>query len=264
MSKQMAEKQQTEMAEYGAFEEFANAGMEEVGGIEDLAVPYISILQALSPQVKKADGAYIEGAAEGMIYNNVTKDVMDGDEGITVIPCFYTKSKVEWNLREEGGGLVAVHPWNADIPTTKDDRGRNITENNTQIVDTRTFFVVQITKDGVAPAVINFTSTQAKKARQWNSLINSIQLEGTNGKYTPPMFSSIYKLTTVPESNKKGSWFGWSIERIGFVDPKSAEFQAAKKLYQDAKAGMVQAQMEEEPAPSGNAADTFDDDDIAF
>jgi hypothetical protein len=31
------------------------------------------------------------------------------------------------------------------------------------------------------------------------------------------MFSHIYKLTSTQESNEKGTWYGWAIEREGMV-----------------------------------------------
>jgi hypothetical protein len=64
------------------------------------------------------------------------------------------------------------------------------------------------------------TSTQLKKARSWLNMATNIKLNGPNGQYVPPLFSHKYLLTTVPESNTKGSWIGWHIE-LGpmVVDP---------------------------------------------
>jgi hypothetical protein len=68
-------------------------------------------------------------------------------------------------------------------------------------------------------------------------------MNGKNGPYTPPMYSQIYRLTTVPESNDKGKWFGWEIERVGPVD-RADIYQAAKNFAQQINAGEVKVKHE--------------------
>ena len=88
-----------------AFEEFAGAGLEEVT-TEDLAIPFLRILAQLSPQVNKRDGAYVEGAEAGMIYNTVSNEAYDGEKGVLVVPCYYNRRFIEWQPRSSGGGYV--------------------------------------------------------------------------------------------------------------------------------------------------------------
>ena len=58
----------------------------------------------------------------------------------------------------------------------------------------------------------------------------SIKVKSTTGKvFTPPSYSHKYKLTTVPESNDLGQWFGWSIELMGVLTEEDMF------LYQEAK-----------------------------
>ena len=76
------------------FESFEGTGFEEVT-TDDLAIPFIRILAQLSPQVNKRDGAYVEGAEAGHIYNTVQNEVYDGTQGISVIPCYYSRKYVE-------------------------------------------------------------------------------------------------------------------------------------------------------------------------
>ena len=47
-----------------AFAEDAGFGFEEVTS-SDLQIPFLRIIQALSPQLKKSDAAFIEGAGAG-------------------------------------------------------------------------------------------------------------------------------------------------------------------------------------------------------
>ena len=62
-------------------------------------------------------------------------------------------------------------------------------------------------------ALISMKSTQLKVSRNWNSMMNSITLTGKNGLFTPPSYSHVYKLKSVQQSNDKGTWFGWTIDK---------------------------------------------------
>ena len=89
----VAKRNQGEVVAFDAssvLEEFAGEGLEEVTA-EDLAIPFLRVLAQLSPQVNKRDGAYVEGAEAGMIYNTVANEAYDGEKGILVIPCHYNR-----------------------------------------------------------------------------------------------------------------------------------------------------------------------------
>ena len=60
----------------------------------------------MSPQLNKNSGNYIEGASAGDLINTVSGEVYDGEKGISVVPCAYSKKYIEWIPREKGGGLV--------------------------------------------------------------------------------------------------------------------------------------------------------------
>jgi hypothetical protein len=49
-------------------------GLENIT-IEDIAIPRIELIQALSPARIKSDPAYIEGADEGQLFNSVTREL---------------------------------------------------------------------------------------------------------------------------------------------------------------------------------------------
>ena len=101
------------------FEEFGSLGFEETR-TEDMAVPFLRILAQLSPQVNKREGAYVEGAEAGMIFNTVSNKVYDGEKGVQVIPCYYNRRFVEWAPREKGGGYFgSYHPDDPMIVTGK-------------------------------------------------------------------------------------------------------------------------------------------------
>jgi hypothetical protein len=241
---------------------------------EDFAIPFLQVLQGLSPQVKRSDGAYIEGAAEGMVFNTVTRAVVDTEkQQLIVVPCAYRHSYVEWRVREKGGGFVAEHELPPG-PTTRDDKGRDILPNGNQLNDTRTFYVLVVDGAGSTPAVLSMTSTQIRKAKQWYMQQNMLRLNGPNGPYTPPMFASKWSVTTVPESNEKGSWYGWKFEHVGYMTAEDAAlYRDAREFHKSVKAGAVSADMSrsdgERPvstqaAQASGGNQEADDDEIPF
>jgi hypothetical protein len=54
--------------------------------------------------------------------------------------------------------------------------------------------------------------SQLKKSRRWNTMMNQLRVPAANGTtFNPAMFYRSYHITTVPERNDQGSWFGWHI-----------------------------------------------------
>lgn len=227
--------------------EDAGGGFEEADATA-FAIPFLQILQSGSPQCKKSDGAYIKGAEEGMLYNTVTKELISGEEGVTVIPCHYTQRFVEWTPRELGGGFVAEHL--ASDPcvnqTHKDDKNRDTLPNGNTLVDTRNHYVLILDKEGnLSPALISMSMTQMKVSRQWMSKMQGIKIKTPDGKFVvAPMNSRMYQITTVPQSNDQGSWFIYNVELVGLVtDP--AYYKAAAEFRNAIRGGAVTAKHEE-------------------
>jgi len=197
-------------------------------GRQDLAVPFLAVLQANSPQCMRGHEEHVKDAEQGMFYNTVTKALYDGEAGITFVPVQYWRTYVEWKLREAGGGFVADHGLAKGEAllgtTTKDDKGRDILPNGNQLVNTAQYIalVADATEEGVtwSPTIISFTSTQLKKSRQMNTLIKGVVRKSSDGKreISVPMLAQVYQATTAAESNDKGSWYGWDIKSAGLLE----------------------------------------------
>jgi hypothetical protein len=217
----------------------AGSGFEGMG-TQDLSIPFLIVLQANSPQVKRGD-QQIKDAKEGDILNTITNQLYH-DEGIYVIPCGYQKAYVEWRPRESGGGFVQQHLTEAILThTKKSDNNRDVLPNGNLIVTTAYHYVLLIDPVSLdyAQAVIAMTSTQLKKSRKWNSYMLSLKMTAKDGsKFTPPMFSHIYHVTTVAENNELGSWSGWHVElHEPVVNP--GLYAAAREFAVSIKAGKV-------------------------
>jgi hypothetical protein len=223
------------------FEEDAAKGLGKLGQ-EDLALPFLKILGQLSPEVNKRDGKYVEGAEPGMIFNSVSGELYDGMKGITVVPCFYKLEYIEWKDRGEGsGGPVQIHDSSSDImsQTKTDANYKDRLPNGNYVEKTASHFVL-ITNPTAATALISMKSTQLKISRKWNSMMAGIKMKGKNGMFTPASFSHEYRLRTVQQSNDKGTWFGWEVQKIGPVS-NTELYQQAKAFAESISKGDVKA-----------------------
>lgn len=260
MAKDVAVKKENVVALHGGFAQAAGIGFEEITA-QDLSVPFLRILAQLSPQVNKRDGAYVQGAEAGMIFNTVANEVYDGEKGIEVVPCYYSRRLVEWRPRDQGGGYVGSYT--ADDPiakrATKDDRGNDVLPNGNLLTNTAQFFVLLLHPElGPQRCLITMTSTQLKKARKWLTQMQSLTGRDPNGKlYTMPMMSNVYTLRTVEERNDKGSWFGWEVSRARALDESKQEdvelFELGYAFAQSVRAGDVK--VKEEPEHGGQVMD---------
>ena len=236
---QVAERKKTDVALTGMFEADANTGFGNMD-TDDYALPFLRVLGQLSPECNKRDAKYIDGAEPGMIFNTVTKQLYDGENGVNIIPCYYKREYVEWSDRGEGTSApIAIHSVESGIikDTTRDAGYKDRLPNGNYLENTASYFV---TIDDGTSALISMKSTQLKVSRSWNSMMNSIKLKGKNGMFTPAMYSHVYNLKTVQQSNDKGTWFGWSIEKVGPVQDKDL-YEAAKSFASSVNKGDVTA-----------------------
>ena len=176
MAKEVAKKKSTNIVEFDQELLLADsgAGLEGMTS-EDFMIPRITILQQMSPAVNKRDGAYVEGADPGHILDNVARQAVDGEVGITVVPVSYRRSHIEW--KKDRGGFVRDH--------------------------------------GSDPGSMSKSQLKkARRWNSMISKLQVPHPTDETKKFSPAMFWNAYKLTTVPEENDQGSWFNWDIEMM--------------------------------------------------
>jgi hypothetical protein len=245
----------TALAIMGELEQDAGVGFDGMTQ-DDYALPFLRLLTNTSPEVGEVDGAL-----PGMIFNSVTGELYDGKKGIAVIPCAYLRQYIEWAPRGQGSGApIHIYPATSDILSkTHKEPGDNkdYLDNGNYIENTANYYVMVIGASGFPePALITMKSTQLKKSRKWNSMMQSVKMPGKSGLFTPPMYSQMYLLTTTAESNDKGKWFGWEVARTGPVE-SSPVYAAAKKFAQSIGAGDVKVKHEGEMSAPDNGAAPF-------
>jgi hypothetical protein len=213
-------------------------GAENVGA-EDVIIPRIELVQALSPARKKNDPAYIEGAEEGMLFNNVTRDLY-GPE-VVLVPVYYAKQYLVWKDRKQGGGTNGFRgAFNSKPEAEAAIIG--LGEDGLEIVDTAQHFVL-VHHDGKwSEAVLSMAKSKMKVSKRWNSLM---RLTDTDS------FSRAYKLSAVVETNARNEqYYNYGISAMGFVSKDV--YERGEKLYEVISKGGVKVNTDFDDSAAGN------------
>lgn len=222
------------------FEQDAGAGTSDMSA-GDLAMPFLTILQKMSPQVDDTSPKYIDGARAGMILNTLTGELYDGKVGIEGIVCGYQKLVTKWGPRESGGGFKGHLIEDSDVyrTSTINDKNKRIASDGDLLIDTAYYFIIAKPQTAPFQAMVSMSSTQLKKSRKWNSLMKGIILKTASGKsFNPPMYSHVFLLQTEPEQNDQGSWYGWKITTARMVDDPDL-VQQARAIHDQVKSGQI-------------------------
>jgi len=254
MPKEIAKTNSTGLAPVDLLKD-AGKGLEDMRS-EDFAIPFFSILQKGSPQCDENDGAYIEAAKPGMIFNTVNNTPVIS---LTVVPVAYKREFVEWKPREKGGGYIGNYSITDPLVSegTRNANGALQLKSGNLLIETAYHFIIANIDENLIQGLISMTSTQLKKSRRWNSMMAGLKISQKNGQLvTPATFSHQYKLTTVAEKNEKGSWFGWNIESVGSVSDVNL-YQLAKSFFTTVKSGAVQVSAPKQEAPVESKNEDF-------
>ena len=216
----------------------AGKGLENITS-EDITIPRLAVIQSNSPQRKKKDEKYIEGAEEGDIFNTVTGEIYK--EPLTVIPCAYRKSYVEWIPREKGGGFVQAYDMRPSDTTTDPATRKSSLKNGNQLVDTAEhYIIIRKDDDTYESAVLTMTSSNLTVSRKWNTLLKMKKINVKGQTIDPPSFMYEFTLSTIEATNDRGTWQKYKIEEIGQLDKKHL-FVAAGTLSKSVDTGKVKA-----------------------
>ena len=229
----------------------------------EMQIPFVRILQAMSPQLKKREAEYIEGSEQGDMFNTVTKQHWTGEDGITVIPCYQTTKYLEFTPRDQGGGFRGEIPaTDAVLQRTERQGAKEMLPNGNELVKSDQHYCLVVEADGTyQPVVIDMKSSQLKVSRRWKTQIamQKIKHPKTGAMITPPLFATQWKFTTIEESNDQGSWFNYQIEKVGLLESRDLMLEA-KSFRDSVAAGEVKAAPEE----GSSTASSSNSDEIPF
>ena len=243
-----------------SMEEFAGAGAENITS-KDVSLPFLKILTNNSPQVTQGDSKFISKARPGMVINSVLNKLYNGQDGFSVVPCFFKFEYVEWADRGTQNSVAPVNSYPADSDimskTTRGEDRKDRLPNGNYIEPTHYPYVMMVDENDQPSetAVIVMKATQAKKSKKWNSMMLSQRRKGKSGFFQPPTWSQIYKLRTVLEKNSLGSWFGWEIEHEKDI-PNDTLMNGAMAFYETCKKGNAKVNLSEDQKQETGTADS--------
>jgi hypothetical protein len=170
--------------------------------IKDQTIPFLKILQPLSPQLNDLDGA-----KAGMFCNVATGKLATN---MLVIPLVHCWNYTEW-LPDRGG---FVRDWGTDEQGWKmqcDQENRTafrpVTMEGNSIVQARHFYVYDVDEDtgDIETCIFPFTGTMLTRAKLWSSkIIYSPKIKTSQGLFRAPFYYYTYRMTT--ELIKRGTY----------------------------------------------------------
>lgn len=214
----------------------------------DLQIPFVRIIQAMSPQIKKSDPSYIAGASQGDIFNTVTGNFYTGEEGITVIPCYQETKYLKFAPRSTGGGFMGeLSKDDPDITRVQRNGGVEVLPDGNELVKSDQHYCLIIDEEGVPSfGIIDMKSSALKVSRRWKTQAKMLTIKHpkTGKLVSPPLFGTKWHLKVIEESNDKGTWFNWSVAQAGFVEDKE-QFDAATNFRKSIMSGEAKAVAED-------------------
>jgi len=196
-----------------------NRGNENVSS-EDLQLPRIDVLQALSPQINKKKDEYIDGAEVGMLFNTLTHELYP--EGVHITPVSFVKRYLVWVDRKQDneGGLRGVYDTNEEAEIFVQSQED---EDKLEIVPTAEHLVLL---DDGSEVIVSMAKSKMKVSRKFNSLV---RLNGGD------RFSRRYLLTTVDDKGPKGEFQNIAVANANY--PTEEVYLKAEQLYEAISSG---------------------------
>lgn len=233
---------------------YAGAGSDDLGQ-EDFALPFLKLIQSLSPQRDKNEPEHIDGAEEGDFFNSVTRELFPGEEGIAAVPIYFQKVYVEWVPRNQGGGFVAQHG-------SREDAIVNAEEGN-EVVETINVYLVVQGEQGWTPVILSATSTKLTPVKKWWSRLRMTKMQNEDGEMKKaPVFAYVWNLQAVPQSNDQGRFYNVRFDNteefITELDNAEGVVEQVVELRELLKAGAIGADFSKDEVVAGTEPDGDD------
>jgi hypothetical protein len=204
------------------------AALDEDAGVgistkmEDNVVPLVYLLQANSKAALKGHDKYVPGAEGGSIWlrnEPVEESLIDGEEGMDFLPCYFAKCWIEW--MPERGGFVARHadrPVEARLVDSEGDDGRirkswQMPNGNT--VNESREFSGFVKKDGkLLPYTIPLSGSGHMVGRNWMTALGN---QTTPSGKKAPIWAYYWHITTKLRTVGENSWYQYNVARDGII-----------------------------------------------
>ena len=186
---------------------------------EDQAIPRLTLLQKLSPQLDESAAEFVDGAKAGQYFNSLTNIASDG---LYVVNLMYRRTVAVFKKRAAGGGFAGNF---ASKQEALDDLAENGNDPSMyDFSDTGNHYLLLLDADGkpTTPVIFSMAGSKLRVSNTWNSKIAAAAED-------MPRFATVWKLTAVSQSNAKGSWHNTAVDYMGFAAEDL--FEVASEYY---------------------------------
>lgn len=188
---------------------------------EHISVPRVKLLQKMNNEVDPNHSEYIDGAKEGDFINTVTGE--NYGSSMYVVNVHFKEEYVVWRKRTEGGGLVGNFTTRKEAEDYLEDNGLKLEEHD--ITQTQIHTLLRLDEENAEisdiPFLFDCASSKLKVSREWNTKIM---------KQGGDRFSYLWKMSSVPQSNAKGSWVNIDISGVDWL--KDEIYEQVKSFYE--------------------------------
>jgi len=219
----------------------------------DIKFPALRLAQAMSPEVKRADPAYLEGLREGELFNSITREVYGEDAVHLIIVNQLGHRNTQFDPNDRNVVLESNIPDDDQrcqfTVEVRDGRQVRLKPLATKFYD----YLVLLILPNRDPQLMTLSlkSTQLKKAVALNSMLKLSKLAS---------FAHLLKATPIAEKKGNNSWYGWRFDSAGWVTEEQYNLASKHFDQMQSKTKDIAAAIAVEPEPP--AADA--DDDIPF
>lgn len=230
----------TDLAKFD-YGEDAGAGYENQTR-DDIAMPFLTVLQGLSPQVQK-DG--VEDAKPGLLFNTVTEELA---ENLTFIPSCTKHVFVAW--RPDRGGYAGELEINDPLVAKAKADAKSFNElkldDGNDLVET--YYIFGVLTDGeeaLGFITIAFDSSKIKVYKKFNTRLQTYMLKTKDGKVKPPMFAHHCRIGVTQETNTKGTFYNFLLGPAekdiasSLLQPNDPRYQSAAECRELVQSGIA-------------------------
>lgn len=176
--------------------------------------PFLKILQALSPELKESDPKFVPEAKMGLLFNTATQNV---SKELEIIILKVEHTLVVWQPNR--GGFVGRYSkaMEGEVVTEKEGVQKWDKDGN-HVMDTIEFYCLNV-NNPTEIFVFPLSAASLKHAKSFATRLRMLTIDGVTVGVS---WAGIWKISTVEETNDKGSWYtlGATPEFIRSITPE--------------------------------------------
>ena len=191
---------------------------------ETMAIPFVRVLQKLSPQLDSDSPAYIEGAKVGQWFNTLTKEVY-GDT-INCIVLKFERIYIEW--KPNRGGFVSYHSVeNAEQLVVDRTFGHWKTVDGNDLQENYVYMILIEGHEKEGLCVLSLSSSGIKAAKEWNRLMLTNIMP--NGQRAKPYYM-LWTVKSILQKNDQGTWYAPTMHFHSYINQEQYALAKTERL----------------------------------